>query len=54
VPERVLQVLVLLGGVLGGWAGMLLVRHKTRHPMFWAVQWAATMLWGALGLFILM
>jgi uncharacterized membrane protein YsdA (DUF1294 family) len=48
VPERVLQAMVLLGGVLGGWAGMLGLRHKTLHRAFWVVQWIATALWAAL------
>lgn len=46
-PERVLQGMSLLGGVLGGWAGMLLLHHKTRKRSFWLVQWSATLLWGA-------
>lgn len=44
VPEVVLLALVLLGGVVGGWIGMLVVRHKTRHNIFWLVQWIATAL----------
>lgn len=44
VPEVVLLSLSLLGGVIGGWIGMLVLRHKTRHPNFWAVQWIATVL----------
>jgi uncharacterized membrane protein YsdA (DUF1294 family) len=42
VPEIVLQGLSLLGGVVGGWLGMLVLRHKTRHTSFWVVQWIAT------------
>ena len=34
VPEAVLFTLALLGGSLGIWAGMYLVRHKTRHLKF--------------------
>ena len=34
VPEAVLFILALLGGSLGIWAGMYLVRHKTRHLKF--------------------
>jgi uncharacterized membrane protein YsdA (DUF1294 family) len=37
VPEKVLHVLALLGGAIGGWAGMLLFRHKIRHPIFFVV-----------------
>jgi uncharacterized membrane protein YsdA (DUF1294 family) len=45
VPEAVLMTSVLAGGGVGGWAGMLLLRHKTRHMSFWVVQWAASVLW---------
>lgn len=44
VPEAVLLTLVVLGGVIGGWIGMLFVRHKTKHPSFWLVQWISTAL----------
>ena len=38
VPERALLLLSVIGGALGGWAGMLVWRHKTRHARFWAAQ----------------
>lgn len=34
IPERTLFLVALLGGSLGGVLGMLLFRHKTRHPVF--------------------
>jgi len=34
IPEAVLLGSALLGGSLGGTLGMLLFRHKTRHPLF--------------------
>lgn len=34
VPERSLFLTAALGGCLGCWAGMYLVRHKTRHWYF--------------------
>ena len=34
VPERTLFLLALLGGALGGAAGMLAFRHKTKHASF--------------------
>lgn len=34
VPERTLFLMAVLGGALGCWAGMYLVRHKTRHWYF--------------------
>ena len=46
--ERTLWLLNLLGGVVGAWLGMLLLRHKTRHRTFWAVQVACSVLWGAI------
>jgi uncharacterized membrane protein YsdA (DUF1294 family) len=46
VPELVMYVLSLLGGFAGGFAAMLLVRHKTQHVMFWVAQWVG------LGLYI--
>jgi len=38
VPESALLALSLIGGALGGWAGMLIWRHKTRHTTFWIAQ----------------
>ncbi len=38
IPERVLLTLALLGGAAGLLLGMLLFRHKTKHPGFaWGV-----------------
>jgi len=34
ISERTLFVFALLGGALGGTAGMFLFRHKTRHRTF--------------------
>jgi uncharacterized membrane protein YsdA (DUF1294 family) len=42
VTERALLVLALIGGALGGWAGMLIWRHKTKHASFWAAQVVGT------------
>ena len=42
VPESALLVLPLVGGALGGWAGMLVWRHKTKHALFWVAQVAGT------------
>jgi uncharacterized membrane protein YsdA (DUF1294 family) len=54
VPEKVLMAMVLAGGVAGGWAGMLLLRHKTRHMSFWIVQWIATALWAAVAVWLIL
>jgi uncharacterized membrane protein YsdA (DUF1294 family) len=35
IPERVLLGLTLFGGGIGGLAGMLVFRHKTRKNVFW-------------------
>lgn len=42
VPERLLMVLALLGGVIGAWVGMFLFRHKTRHMVFYFANGIAT------------
>jgi len=36
IPERVLLGLTILGGGIGGLAGMLVFRHKTRKNVFLA------------------
>ena len=38
VPESALLTLSVIGGAAGGWAGMLVWRHKTQHAIFWAAQ----------------
>ena len=50
VPEKWLHGLALAGGFVGGWAGMLVFRHKTRKPAFRAVLILATVAWGTVGL----
>ena len=42
VPESALLALALIGGALGGWAGMLIWRHKTQHAIFWVAQVVGT------------
>ncbi len=34
ISEKTLFILALLGGACGGWLGMLVFRHKTRHWYF--------------------
>ncbi|RXZ78798.1 DUF1294 domain-containing protein [Paenibacillaceae bacterium] len=34
VPERQLFVIAILGGGIGGWLGMKVWRHKTKHASF--------------------
>ena len=43
--ERTLLVLLLAGGFVGGWLGMVVLRHKTRHASFRIVGSVATVLW---------
>ena len=42
VPEQTLLLLSLAGGALGGWAGMLVWRHKINHPSYWICQVVGT------------
>jgi len=40
VPERLLHMLALLGGVAGAWLGMWVFRHKSnlrKHPRIWGL-----------------
>lgn len=48
VPELVLHLCALAGGFLGGWAGMFLFRHKTRHVAFIVVLAISTVLYAVL------
>ena len=34
ITERTLLGVAVIGGSIGGWAGMYTVRHKTKHPKF--------------------
>ena len=43
VPESALLTLSVIGGAAGGWAGMLIWRHKTQHAIFWAAQVIGTL-----------
>ena len=46
VPELILNLLALVGGFAGCWAGMALFRHKSnwgRHPIMWLVLLASTL-----------
>ncbi len=54
VPEIVLHGLALIGGALGGWAGMALFWHKVRKPRFWFVLIAGTLLHGFLFFFLVL
>ncbi len=44
VPEIVLQLLAVAGGFPGGWLGMIVFRHKTRHGSFIIVLVLSTLL----------
>lgn len=54
-PERTLFLMAAIGGAVGGTAGMLLFRHKTKHMKFvagfplLAVLQGALMLWLTMG-----
>ena len=44
VPEKILLGLVLIGGSVGGYAGMRLFHHKTSKGSFRRVFWAIVVL----------
>ena len=49
IPEKTLLGIGFLGGAAGALLGMILVRHKTKHWYFWAVNllgllWQAALL----------
>jgi uncharacterized membrane protein YsdA (DUF1294 family) len=44
VPEILLHLMALLGGFIGGWAGMFVFWHKIRKPIFWVVLTFSTLL----------
>jgi len=53
VPEVVLLGTAVLGGFLGAWIGLLLLRHKTRHQVFWTVLIVSTLAHAVLVFFIM-
>jgi uncharacterized membrane protein YsdA (DUF1294 family) len=54
VPEAVLHVLALIGGVIGAWAGRAAFRHKTQKPVFTVVLVIASVLWGLIAIWALL
>ncbi|HAV65016.1 MAG TPA: hypothetical protein DCY13_21925 [Verrucomicrobiales bacterium] len=52
VPERSLWTMNLLGGLLGGWFGQIVFRHKTRQWGSWAILVIATAIHGSLAWFL--
>ena len=54
VPEAVLHGLALVGGVIGAWAGRAVFHHKTSKPIFTVVLTAASILWAAIALAVLL
>ena len=49
VPEFVLQIVTLIGGWPGAWAGRFIFHHKTRKPAFLIVLVISTILWIGIG-----
>ncbi len=54
VPEKVLLGLGFLGGAVGALLGMKVLRHKTKHWYFWAVNIAGLIWQIALPLWLLL
>lgn len=52
VPEATLLALAVIGGSAGGILGMLIFRHKTRHPVFFLGYPIILLCQAALGYFI--
>jgi uncharacterized membrane protein YsdA (DUF1294 family) len=48
IPEQILHLFFLAGGVIGGGLGMLLLWHKIRKPVFWLVLFISTVIQGVL------
>ena len=48
IPEKVLLIMAVLGGALGGWLAMILVRHKTKHWYFVLLMPLMTVVYGIL------
>ncbi|MBQ8357771.1 MAG: DUF1294 domain-containing protein [Clostridia bacterium] len=52
IPEKTLLLTSLLGGAVGGLAGMLLFHHKTRHWYFFAINIIGLLWQAALVIFL--
>ena len=52
IPEKTLFIFALLGDALGGWIGMIVFHHKTKHWYFKIFFPLIAVLWAA-GLFCL-
>lgn len=44
IPEKVLLLLILAGGAVGGWLGMIVFWHKIRKPLFGLVLIVSTVI----------
>ena len=53
VPEKVLLILGIFGGAIGGLIGMQVFHHKTRKNYFWVINGLAAVLHIALVLFLI-
>lgn len=52
IPEATLLLVDFLGGGLGGLLGMMIFRHKIRHPKFLICVPLSILLWGFLIYFL--
>jgi uncharacterized membrane protein YsdA (DUF1294 family) len=54
IPEVLLHAMALAGGVLGAWLGRMVFRHKTQEPVFLIVLVVASLIWGAIAIWVLL
>jgi uncharacterized membrane protein YsdA (DUF1294 family) len=52
VPSGTLMGMARVGGVIGGWLGLLILRHKIAHKSFWAVLILASIIWIAASVWV--
>lgn len=52
IPERTLLTAALFGGGIGGFLGMRIFRHKTRHVKFVLLMPLFIAIWAVIGYFV--
>ncbi len=46
IPNMILQLLIIGGGVIGGWMGVLLLRHKSQKLSYYFILIITTIVYG--------